>query len=63
MTKFFNKFKKSVFGPFSVHFPNFGDKHFQKNLALSCITSYMFLVLCQNLEKTNDNIPRKCPDR
>ena len=26
MTKFFNKLKKNpVFGPFSVHFPNFDD--------------------------------------
>ena len=25
--------------------------------------SYGLLVSCQNLEKTNDKIPRKCPDR
>ena len=26
MTKFFNIFKKTVFDPFLVHFPNFGGK-------------------------------------
>ena len=26
MTKFSNKLKKHVFGPFGMHFPNFGGK-------------------------------------
>ena len=30
---------------------------------LSRTTSYGFLAPCQNLEKTNDTIPRKRPDR
>ena len=45
-------------------FPIFGAKHFfLKNPALSRTTSYGFLVPCQNLEKTNNPIPRKRPDR
>ena len=56
--------KKTVFSPFSVHFPNFGGKKtFEKNPALSRTISYGFLAPCQNLEKTNDTIPRKCTDR
>ena len=27
------------------------------------MTSYEFLAPCQNLDKTYDTIPRKCPDR
>ena len=47
---------------FLAHFPNFwGKKFFLENPALSCTTG--FLVSCQNLEKTNDTIPRKRPDR
>ena len=63
MTKFFNILKKTpVFGPFLAHFANFGGKNiFLENPALSCTTG--FLVSCQNLEKTNDTIPRKCLDR
>ena len=30
---------------------------------LSRTTSYGFLASCQNLEKTNETIPRKHPDR
>ena len=33
-----------------------------KNPVLSRTTSYGFLAPCQNLEKTNDTIPRKHPD-
>ena len=46
-------------------FPILGAKIFvlQKNPALSRTTSYGFLEPCQNLEKTNDTIPRKYPDR
>ena len=61
MTKFFNILKKPCFWPI---FPNFGTKfYFLENPALSRTTSYGFLASCQNLEKTNDTIPRKCPDR
>ena len=63
MTKIFNKFKKHVFGPFLVHFPNFwGKKKFSGKFGLSRM-SYGFLAPCQNFEKTNDAIPRKRPDR
>ena len=64
MTKYFNKFKKPVFGPFLVHFTNFGDKKsFLENPALSHTTSYQFLAPYQNLEKTNNIILRERPDR
>ena len=57
MTKFFNKFKK-------LYFPNFlPKKNFPENPALSRTTSYGFQASCQNLEKTNDTIPRKRPGR
>ena len=36
---------------------------FLENTALSRTTSYGFLAKCQNLEKTNDTIRRKRPDR
>ena len=36
---------------------------FLENLALPHTTSHQFLAPYQNLEKTNDAIPRKCPDR
>ena len=61
MTKYFNTFKKSCFWPI---FPIFGaKKFFLGHLTLSGTTSYGFLALHQNLEKTNDKIPRKQPDR
>ena len=64
MTKFFNKFKKlcfwPIFGPFSQFW---GQKNFFQKIWLSHTTSYTFLVPCQNFKKTNDTIPRKCPDR
>ena len=52
-------------GPFLVHLPNFwGKKIFlPENPALPCTTSHGFLALCQNIEKINDTIPRKRPDR
>ena len=59
MTKIF-KFKKSSFW---LIFPIFGAKKFSGKLALSSTTSSKFVARCQNLEKTNDTIPRKCPDR
>ena len=65
MTTFSNKFKKTLFlahfGPIS---PIFGPKKiFLENPALSHTTSYGFLAPCQNLEKVNDTIQRKRPDR
>ena len=61
MTKFSNKFKKPRFWPI---FPIFGaKKNFLENSALSRTTSYGFLAPCQNSEKFNDTIQRKCPDR
>ena len=64
MTQFSNKFKKlcfwSIFGPFS---PFLGQKLFSWKIWLSRTTSYGFLAPCQNLEKVNDKIQRKCLDR
>ena len=61
MTQFFNIFKKNRFWPI---FLIFGTKNFfLQNPTLSSTTSYEFLASCQNLEITNDTIPRKCPDR
>ena len=51
----FNKFKKPCFWPI---FPIRLWK-----ILLSCITSNGFLAPCQNLEKTNDTIPKHRPDR
>ena len=45
-------------------FPIFGQKFFSpENPALSRKTSIGFLTLCKNLEKTNNTLPRKYPDR
>ena len=64
MTKFFNKSKNPAFGPFLVHFPNFGGKFFlPENLTLSRTASYGFPKPCPNLQKTNDRILRKCLER
>ena len=52
MTKFFNKFKKTEF---LVHFPPF----WAINLALLGTTSFGFPTPCQNLERSNDTIPKK----
>ena len=61
MTKFFHKFKKTLF---LAHFAHFGGKmFFPKNLALSHTTSYGFLTPCQNLGKTNEPISRICLGR
>ena len=64
MTKFFNIFKNPVFGPFLAHFPNFGGKKIC--LESPALVTHNFIWVsrsCQNLEKTNDTIPRKRPDR
>ena len=61
MTKFSNKLKNPVLGHSGPIFPVFGvKKNFLENLAVSCTTSYRFLPPCQNLEKFNDTIQRKC---
>ena len=61
MTKFSNKLKKPSFCPI---FPIFwAKKIFPKNPALSSTTSHGILAPCQNLEKINDTIPRKRPER
>ena len=39
------------------------NNFFQENLALSRTISYVFLIPCQNLEKTRDSIRRKSLDR
>ena len=44
-------------------FPIFGTKKFSWKIQLSRTTSYGFLAPCQNLEKVNDTIQRKRPDR
>ena len=49
---------------FGSIFPIFhAKKIFLENPALSHTTSYGFLAPCQNLEKVNDTIQRKRPDR
>ena len=63
MTKFFNKFQSPCFQPIFSPFSQFWrQKKFSDNPALSSTTSYGFLAPCQNLEKTDDAIPRKHPD-
>ena len=61
MTQFSNKFKKPCFWPIYTIFG--AKKIFHENPTLSCTTSYGFLAQCQNLQKDNDTIQRKCPDR
>ena len=65
MTKLYNKLKKPCFWPILGPFFHFwGKKKFSpENLALSRTTSHGILTPCQNLEKINDTIPRKCPVR
>ena len=52
MANFFNYFKKPIFGQF---YPFWGQKKFP----LPRTNKYGILTLYQNLEKTNDPIPRK----
>ena len=64
MTRFFNKFKKPFFDPFLVHFPNFeGKKNFSRKYGSFMHNFIWVSSKSQNLEKTNDTIPRKRPDR
>ena len=63
MSNFFNKKTPGfwpIFGPFSQFLGQ--KKIFPKNPALSHTNSYRFVAPYQNLEKTNDTIPRKRPD-
>ena len=53
--------KYEIFGQFSAFFG--ANKIFLENLAPSRKNSYGFLAPCQNLEKVNDTIQRKCLDR
>ena len=53
--------KYEIFGQFSAFWG--ANKIFLESLALSRTTSYRFLAPCQNLEKVNDTIQRKCLDR
>ena len=64
MIKFFNKFKKTCFWPIFGPFSQFLGQNFfsPENRDLSHTASCGFLAPCQNLEKTKDKIPRKCPD-
>ena len=57
MTKFFNMFKKPCFWPI------FGGKFFSRKSGSVTHNVSGFPALCQNFQKTNDTIPRKCPDR
>ena len=59
--EFSDKLKSPVFGPFWVDFSNFGGKN--KFPGKSRTTLCGFLALCQSLEKFNDTIQRKRPDR
>ena len=65
MTKFSNKLKKPCFWPILGPFSQFSGakKNFLENPTLSSTTSRGILAPCQNLEKINDTIPRKRPDR
>ena len=56
----YQKIKKKQFGPFSKFWRR---KSFTENPALSHTTSYEVLAPYQNLEKPNDKIPIKRPDR
>ena len=52
-----------IFGLCLFRVPNFGSKiFFKENAALSRSNLYRYLASCQNLENTNDRIPRKRPD-
>ena len=61
----FHQVQKTLFLTlFGSIFPIFeAKKIFPEIPALSHTTSYGFLAPCQNLEKIDYTIPRKCPDR
>ena len=62
---FSNKLKKPCFWSILDRFFQFlgQKKSFLENSALSRTTLYGFLAPCENLEKVNDAIQRKRPDR
>ena len=63
MPKFCNKFKKPclwpIFDPFSTFHFQFRGQNFYGKASSVTTVSYGFLTPYQNLEKTNDIIPRK----
>ena len=61
MNKFSNKLKKPCY--WSIFPILMAKRTFPENPALSRTTSHGILVPRQNLEKINDAIPRKGPDR
>ena len=65
MTNFFLKLKNPVFGLFLAHFSQFlGQKKFFQKIQLFHAQLHKgFLAPCQNSEKTNDPIRRKCLER
>ena len=64
MTNFFNKLKKLCYCPIFGTFSQFLEqKIFVQKMAQSHKTSYGFLAPRQNLEKTNNTLPRKCQGR
>ena len=66
MTQFFNKFKKLCFwSAFGSFFQFLGQKKKKCPGKSSSITHKFIWVssTCQNLEKVNNAIQRKCPDR
>ena len=61
--KIIDKIFQYILAHFWSVFPILGAKRiFLENPGLSR-KSYRFLAPCQNLEETNDTIPRKCPER
>ena len=60
MTLSSNKFKKPCFWPI---FPMFGTKKISWKIWLCHAQLHVFLAPCQNLEKVNNTIQRKCLDR
>ena len=65
ITKFSIKFKKLCFEPILSPFSQFwgAKKFFLENPAFSRTTSYEFLVPCQRVQKVNDIIQRRRPER
>ena len=64
MIKFSNKLEKPCFRPILGPFSQFwGQKKISLKIWLSRTTSHGILAPHQNLEKINDTIPRKRPDK
>ena len=61
---FFNKSKKTVFGPFLVHFPYLGGKKNFSGKSGSATHNFIWVSSTMSkFRKANDEIPRKRPDR